>query len=212
MNRRLLTVFTTLLLVPGFIFAADSTGGGPARQTIPATPLKPMPQAKGAAQDKVATLQPGSKAPDFVAKDLAGKEVRLSDYRDKVVVLDFWATWCGPCKASLPHTQEVAKSGKAQGLVVLANCTSDTRAEFQKFMAANRPKYPDVVFTCDPHEKGSATFAERASRSLYGVTGIPTQFVIGRDGTIAAVLVGYSQGDHRLEQALGKLGVQVTTE
>jgi thiol-disulfide isomerase/thioredoxin len=151
-------------------------------------------------------LAPGALAPDFVSKDLAGKDVRISDAHGKIVVLDFWATWCGPCKASLPHTAEVAKRFKDQGVVVLANCTSDTRAHFDEFMQANREKYPDIRFLCDPHDRGSANYDERASRKLYGVQGIPTQFVIGRDGKIAAVIVGYGDGDHQLEDALVKLG------
>jgi hypothetical protein len=67
-------------------------------------------------------------------------------------------------------------------------------------------KYADIKFVCDPHERGSANYDERASRKLYGVKGIPTQFVIGRDGKIAAVIVGYGEGDHQLEDALVKLG------
>jgi thiol-disulfide isomerase/thioredoxin len=164
-------------------------------------------QTSGNKAETVPLLEVGALAPDFVSKDLAGKEVRISDSHNKIVVLDFWATWCGPCKASLPHTAEVAKRYKDQGVVVLANCTSDTRANFDEFVQANREKYAAIEFVCDPHDRGSASYNERASHKLYGVNGIPTQFVIGRDGKIAAVIVGYSDGDHRLEDALKKLGV-----
>jgi thiol-disulfide isomerase/thioredoxin len=168
----------------------------------------PQPVTGNAAQT-IPLLEAGALAPDFVSKDLAGKEVRVSDWHGKIVVLDFWATWCGPCKASLPHTAEVARRYKDQGVVVLANCTSDTRANFDEFVQANGGKYPDVKFVCDPHERGSASYDERASRKLYGVKGIPTQFVIGRDGKIAAVIVGYYEKDHQLEDALAKLGVTI---
>jgi hypothetical protein len=57
---------------------------------------------------RVATLAAGAIAPDFVMRDIDGKEVRLSDFKGKVVILDFWATWCGPCIASMPHTNELA--------------------------------------------------------------------------------------------------------
>jgi peroxiredoxin len=177
-----------------------------AAETIPATPLT-IPKPAAANQSKPATLQAGAVAPDFVSMDLSGRTVRLSDLEGKVVVLDFWATWCGPCQQSLPHTQEVAKKFKKQGVVVLAVCTSDTRAKFEAWMKVSQVKYPDIQFTCDPNDRGSATYAQRASQKDYGVAGIPTQFIIGRDGKISSVLVGYSAGDTRLESALAKVGL-----
>jgi thiol-disulfide isomerase/thioredoxin len=98
------------------------------------------PPASGNKAETIPLLEAGALAPDFVSKDLAGKEVRISDWHGKIVVLDFWATWCGPCKASLPHTAEVAKRYKDQGVVVLANCTSDTCANFNEFVQANGGK------------------------------------------------------------------------
>ncbi|MEY4087918.1 MAG: hypothetical protein RJB55_189, partial [Verrucomicrobiota bacterium] len=64
-----------------------------------------------------APLGAGVVAPDFATQDPAGKTIRLSDFRGKVVVLDFWAPWCGPCIAAMPHTQEVAAQYKDQGVV-----------------------------------------------------------------------------------------------
>ena len=153
-------------------------------------------------------LQPGADAPDFVSKDATGQEIHLGKIKNKIVVLDFWATWCGPCMKSMPHTQEVAKKYKDQDVIVLAVCTSDTRANFTKWVAAKHSVYPNISFTCDPNERGSATYADRASQKLYGVKGIPTQFVIGKDGKIAGTFVGYEDGDDRLEKALAKLGVK----
>ena len=153
-------------------------------------------------------LQPGVAAPDFVSKDATGQEIHLGKIKNKIVVLDFWATWCGPCMKSMPHTQEVAKKYKDQDVIVLAVCTSDTSANFAKWVAAKRSLYPNISFTCDPNERGSATYDDRAAQKLYGVRGIPTQFVIGKDGKIAGTFVGYHDGDDRLEKALAKLGVK----
>jgi peroxiredoxin len=187
---------------------ATRMGANPAGGTIAAATIRPNPGAPATA-DRVALLAAGAVAPDFLSRDLAGKDVHLADFKGKVVILDFWATWCGPCMQSLPHTQEMAAHYKDQGVVVLASCTSDTRAAFDKWVPVNQSKYPDLIFTCDPHERDSATFAERASASLYHVQGIPTQFVIGRDGRIVAALVGYDKGDVRAEAALAQAGIKV---
>ncbi|MBM4061578.1 MAG: redoxin domain-containing protein [Planctomycetes bacterium] len=156
-----------------------------------------------------ALLADGAVAPDFVSVDLAGKEVALRDFAGKVVVLDFWATWCGPCLQSLPHVQEVAALQKPNGVVVLAVCTGDTRAKFTDWVQKNAAKYPDVLFACDPHDRGGDTFDERASKKLYHVSGLPTKFVIGKDGKVAMGIVGHEAGDTRLEAGLARAGVPI---
>ena len=165
-------------------------------------------RAARSAAPRIKMLEPGAVAPDFTTTDLAGKPVKLSDYRGKVVVLDFWATWCGPCINSMPHTQEVAAKYKDQGVVVLGSCTSDTRDKFESWVKANQAKYPDFIFSHDPAERG----ADRASAKLYGVGGIPQQFIIGRDGKIAATVTGYLAGEVLLDAALAKAGIKVAPE
>jgi peroxiredoxin len=164
------------------------------------------------AQDEPKLLQAGQKAPDFVSATLDGKEVRISDYAGKVVVIDFWATWCGPCIASFPHVQEVAKAHKAHDVVVLAVCTSDSRSKFEEWVQKNGANYPDLVFTCDPNDRSSKTFDQRASQALYHVQGIPTKFVVGKDGVITGAIVGHSDGDVRFEAALARAGVAIDAE
>jgi thiol-disulfide isomerase/thioredoxin len=178
-----------------------------ARTALAATLLAFAPALK--AQKQPALLQAGAVAPDFVSKDLAGNEVRLADHAGKVIVLDFWATWCGPCIQSLPHVQEVAKEQKEHGVVVLAVCTSDSRVRYEAWMKDNAAKYPDVVFTCDPFDRGSKQFEERASANLYHVSGLPTKFVIGKDGKVVSAIVGSEDGDARLEAGLARAGLTI---
>ncbi len=197
--------------------AAPAMGGGllPAQPAapggmVPAGRIVPNPNATAAPASRPATLAAGAVAPDFTMRTVDGRELKLSDFKGKVVILDFWATWCGPCIASFPHTQALAAKYKDQDVVVLASGTSDTIAAFQKWIPANSPKYPDMIWAFDPNERGGATFEERASSKLYGVTGIPTQFVIGRDGKVGAVIVGNGgKDDARTEAALAALGVKV---
>jgi peroxiredoxin len=158
------------------------------------------------AMPRVEMIKAGAAAPDFTTIDLHGKPVKLSDYQGKIVVLDFWATWCGPCIASMPHTQEVAKTYKDQDVVVLGSCTLDTRDAFEKWVKANQEKYPDFIFSHDPGERAEGKVL---SQKLYGVGGIPTQIVIGRDGKVVDVVLGYAKGEVLLEGALAKAGVKV---
>ena len=163
---------------------------------------KPAPRVE---EEPVPAIETGKPAPDFAMKTADGRTVRLSDYKGKVVVLDFWATWCGPCRAALPHLETLAKTYKDQGVVVLASNTSDELEAFETFMEDESFKQPSLVFARD--EAGRAP--ERASRALYGVGGIPHTFVVGTDGRIVAQVVGYSSGELLVDAALAQAGVKV---
>src|SRR5689334_22756020 len=74
------------------------------------------------AADRPPLLAKGTAAPDFTAQRPDNSPVKLSDFRGKVVLVDFWSTWCGPCKATMPHMEKLHKKLEAQGLVVLGVC------------------------------------------------------------------------------------------
>ena len=106
--------------------------------------------------------------------------MKLSDRRGKVVLLDFWATWCGPCRASLPHIQELSESQSwaDSGLVVWAVNDRESAQKVSDFLANNQ-----YTFTALVDEDGTVSVG-------YGVRGIPMTVLIGRDGTVKNVLGG----------------------
>ena len=141
-------------------------------------------------------LAAGTTAPDFTVQDKDGKPIRLSDYAGKVVVLDFWATWCGPCQKSLPHTNEVARQYKDKGVVVLAVNTWDQEKPFQDWLPQHT-EYESIQFAID-----TADSAHDVAGSLYNVTGIPTQYVISPAGKVVQSFVGYSGPTDDLAKAI----------
>jgi peroxiredoxin len=118
-------------------------------------------------------------APEFALKDSDGKVVHLSDYRGKVVLLDFWATWCGPCKIEIPWFMELQRANKDKGLEVLGVAMDDDGWESVKPFLADLGVNYRVVMGNDQ------------TAQLYGgVDALPTTFLIDRTGKIAAVHVG----------------------
>jgi peroxiredoxin len=125
----------------------------------------------------------GKPAPAFSLKDMDGKQVSLKDLKGKVVVVDMWATWCPPCRASLPHLDKLYEDVKDKGVSVFAMNVQEDKDDVQNFIKATNLKTP-VILDAD----GAVSQAYRAS-------GIPQTVVIGRDGVIRKVIVGFGGED-----------------
>ena len=134
----------------------------------------------------------GKLAPSFTLQDLNGKQVRLSDFKGKVVLLDFWATWCGPCVRTIPHLDALHKKYKDQGLVVIGINNERDHAKVKAF-AKDRMSY---IILLDADEQ----FTE------YGIRGIPTAFYIDKEGKIRYRDVGFGPGKEKeMEQKVKEL-------
>lgn len=149
-------------------------------------------------KEKALKSRLNTRAIPFTLKDLTGKTVRLADLKGKVVVLDFWATWCGPCKASFPALQKVNDRYKKNPSVKIFALNTSERVTgkeredlVKKFVADN--KYTFSVL----YDEG---FADK-----YGVEGIPTKFVIDRKGKFAFKSVGFGGEEEMMQELTGQI-------
>ena len=128
-------------------------------------------------------------APDFVLKDAADATVRLSDYRGKVVLLNFWATWCAPCKAEIPWFEEFQQAYASRGFTVIGiSMDEDGWKVVRPYMEAGRINYRIAI--------GDGALAKKYG----GVTSLPETFLIDREGRIAGRHVGIvSKSDYESE-------------
>src|SRR5918994_437160 len=111
---------------------------------------------------------------DFTLTDMNGKSVKLSDYKGKVILLDFWATWCGPCRIEIPHFVELQRQYGPQGLVVLGLSVDDTVDKLKPFARELQMNYPVLV----------GLGRDDVQDAFGPIWGIPTTFLISREGKI----------------------------
>jgi thiol-disulfide isomerase/thioredoxin len=131
-------------------------------------------------------------APDFSLESLDGKSMRLSDLRGKTVLLNFWATWCGPCKIEMPWFVELQKQYGAQGLqiigVAMDGASKEDIAKFAQSMGVN---YPILIGK------------EAVGDAYGGVPALPETFFIGRDGKLVDKIIGL-KGKGEIEDSIRK--------
>lgn len=133
----------------------------------------------------------GQSAPPFQATNLEGEPIDLGDQLgEKVIILDFWATWCGPCVAALPRVNEIAKQYEQQGVAFYAVNEAETVEKVQQFLENQELDLPVAM---DPDGEIGAN---------YRVEGLPTSFLIGKDGKVQVVHVGVPSDADRLKEML----------
>jgi len=140
-----------------------------------------------------ATATVGEIAPDFKLQNLEGKAVSLGGYRGTPVLINFWATWCGPCVYEMPFLQQIYEEWSDKGLVLLAVNVGETPAKVTSFMKQYNLSLPVLLDTTE-------TVARK-----YGVTGWPTTFLIDRDGVVQDRVIGAFPSKAEIEKRLSKI-------
>jgi thiol-disulfide isomerase/thioredoxin len=152
-------------LLAGFFFAP---GACKSKERAPSAPASPAVSAR-----------PRPLAPAFTLKDLKGRPVSLSDFKGKPVFLEFWATWCGPCRMSMPEVERLHEEYARKGLQVLGVSVDENPADVGPFVGEMGIRYPILM------AGASGVDAQ------YQVSGIPAFFVIDKDGRVAGAWLGF---------------------
>jgi peroxiredoxin/Tfp pilus assembly protein PilF len=132
-------------------------------------------------------------APPFAVTTIDGQRVSLDDLRGKVVLLDFWATWCTPCREALPHVREIAKKFQGQPLVVLSVSVDTDEQKWKDFIVKNEMTWPQYR---DPGFTGPVA-------RMFGVEAIPHTFTIDADGVLQDEHIGDASIEGKLKKLVG---------
>lgn len=163
-----------MLLVAGSIIAAVffSNTGGQVQTSAPAP------------------ARVGDRIADFTLEDLSGKEVSLSDFTGQPVLINFWATWCPPCRREMPGLNDFYHLNRSNGFVILAVNVGETREQAGSFAAEMKLDFPVLL-------DGDYYLADQLMVDDY-----PTSILVGRDGTVQKVHIGYFSPED-LQRELG---------
>ena len=133
-------------------------------------------------------------APPFVVTTLDGHRVSMDSLKGKVVLLDFWATWCGPCREALPHMQKIAKKFEGEPLVVLSVSLDENEQKWKDFIAKNGMTWPQYL---------DGGFTGPVSR-MFAVNAIPHTFTIDADGVLQDEQIGDSSVEGKLKKLISR--------
>ncbi|MFH1639636.1 MAG: redoxin domain-containing protein [Chloroflexota bacterium] len=151
------------------------------------------PQSTSPEQSVVQAPQVGKLAPDFTLDYLDGGTVSLSDFRGSPVLINFWATWCPPCKLEMPFLEQVFDEWSDRGLVLLTIDIGENQATVEDFMRTENLSLPVLM---DKNE---------AVSRRYNIRYFPTIFLVDKDGIIQSVRIGVFSGVSEIEQSLSEI-------
>ena len=137
--------------------------------------------------------QVGERAPDFQLQNLDGQTISLGDLRGKPVLVNFWTTWCPPCRSEMPFLQQIYEEWSDTGLVLLAVDSGESQARVKEFLETRSLSLPVLLDT------------DNRVAQKYNIRGIPTTFFIDRDGIIQEKIVGAFPSKEAIEEHLGKI-------
>ena len=138
-------------------------------------------------------LEVGAVAPETISVNLDGKSVKLSELKGKVVVLDFWATWCGPCRAMIPHTRDLVKGMDGKPFVFVSVSVDDEKETLTKFIEKT------------PMPWAHWWDGKKAASEQWDVEGYPTLYVIDHKGVIRFKTLGYDPKSGKLDATVEEL-------
>jgi len=157
------------------------------------SPPPPASQPPGSAPDETAAPETGNLAPDFQLQTLDGQTFSLSGVRGKPVLLNFWTTWCGPCRFEMPFLQEIYDEYSDKGLALITVDIGESKSDVENFLQREGLSLPALL----------DSQAEVAR--LYRVAAIPTTFFIDKDGIIRGRQIGAFTGKAGIENGLKKI-------
>ncbi|GAB4369872.1 MAG: hypothetical protein Kow0042_11820 [Calditrichia bacterium] len=149
---------------------------------------------QGDSQKPVKSTARANLAPDFVLYNQDGEKIALSDYKGKVVIVDFWATWCGPCRMEIPGFVKLRKKYHQKGMEIIGISLDQPGWQVVKpFMDQYKINYPIVLGN------------QKVVMDYGGIRGIPTTFIINREGEIVEKVVGYRPDEYFEERIVNLL-------
>jgi cytochrome c biogenesis protein CcmG/thiol:disulfide interchange protein DsbE len=142
-------------------------------------------------ESSIATV--GEAAPNFELQNLDGQSISLSNLKGNPVLVNFWATWCGPCVSEMPYIQEINEDWSDTGLVVLAINIGDSSQAVEQFLQEHNLALPVLLDT------------KKVVAPKYGIRAIPTTFFIDKEGIVRVKVIGAFPSKAAIESRLGEI-------